>query len=80
MHNIIKKIFFLNRKISYDSKNFFIFSILIVSTEFTFKNSYILSNKSKFNKNILYFDHNKSNFHFGLMKYAFVPSLEGHLR
>jgi hypothetical protein len=36
-------------------------------TLFTFKNSYFLCNKSKFNKKILYFDHKKSNFHFGPM-------------
>jgi hypothetical protein len=53
--------------------------MLKVFTEFTFKNSYFLSNKSKFNKNILYFGHNKLNIHFGPMKYAFGPSLEGHL-
>jgi hypothetical protein len=39
---------FLNSNISYDSKIFFIFGILIAFIELTFKNSYFLSNKSKF--------------------------------
>ena len=67
--------FFLNSKISYDSKIFF---ILIVFIEFTFNDSYFLSNKSKFNKNI-YFDHKKFKFHFGSLKYELVPSSVGHL-